>query len=130
MSARNVKVVRHSLEHYLTTGEPAWATLHGDIEVHDHDVMDAGEYRGHAGFQRWLEDWSLPWSEFNLELQEFLSAGEQVIAVFRMTATGRASGVTVDRQDAMVFAFQGEKIVRLDYFNNRAQALAQAGLTE
>jgi hypothetical protein len=47
-----------------------------------------------------------------------------------MTATGRASGVTVDRQDAMVFAFQGEKIVRLDYFNNRAQALAQAGLTE
>ena len=47
-----------------------------------------------------------------------------------MTAIGRASGVTVERQDAMVFAFRDGEIVRLDYFNNRAQALEQAGITE
>jgi ketosteroid isomerase-like protein len=92
--------------------------------------MDAGEYRGAAGFRRWLEDWGAPWSEFSLEPQEFLSAGDRVVAVFAMTAIGRASGVTVERQDAMVFAFRDGQIVRLDYFNNRAQALEQAGITE
>jgi ketosteroid isomerase-like protein len=130
MSAQNIELVRRSLEHYLTTGEPAWSTLNEDIEVHDHDVMDAGEYRGAAGFRRWLEDWGAPWSEFSLEPQEYLSAGDRVVAVFRMTAIGRASGATVERQDAMVFELQDGQIVRLDYYNNRAQALEAVALEE
>ena len=128
MSAESVELVRSSLEHYLTTGEPAWETLHEDIEVHDHDVMDAGEYRGAAGFQRWLEDWAEPWSEFSLEPEQYLDAGDQVVAVLRMTATGKASGVTVARQDAMVCTMRDGRMVRLDYYNNPAQALEQAGL--
>src|ERR1017187_5551294 len=33
-----------------------WRT-HDEVEVRDHDIMDASDYRGHAGFGRWLEDW-------------------------------------------------------------------------
>jgi ketosteroid isomerase-like protein len=128
MSERDVEVVRSALERYLATGEPAWEMTHADIEVRDHDIMDAGEYRGHAGFRRWLEDWAGPWSEFNLEPQEYLDAGQEVVAILRMTATGRASGVTVEREDAMVFRVEGGQIVRLDYYNNPSQALGQVGL--
>jgi hypothetical protein len=47
-----------------------------------------------------------------------------------MKATGRGSGVTLDRQDAMVAEMQDRKAVRVDYYNNRAEALKAVGLKE
>src|SRR3984893_15016824 len=128
MSAESVELVRSSLEHYLTTGEPAVDTLNEDIEAPDHYVMNSGEYRGAAGFQRWLEDWAGPWSEFSLEPEQYLDAGDQVVAEPQPRASGKASGVTVARQDAMVCTMRDGRMVRLDYYNNPAQALEQVGL--
>jgi ketosteroid isomerase-like protein len=130
MSQETIGLIQASLERFAATGEPAWDTLHEEVEVHDHDIMDAGEYRGHAGFGRWLEDWASAWSEFSMEPQEFLDADERVVAVIRMKAKGQGSGVEVERQDAIVFEVLGGKIKRLDYYNNRAQALEAVGLTE
>ena len=130
MSQETIGLIQASLERFAATGEPAWDTLHEEVEVHDHDIMDAGEYRGHAGFGRWLEDWASAWSEFSMEPQEFLDADERVVAVIRMKAKGQGSGVEVERQDAMVFEVLDGKIKRLDYYNNRAQALEAVGLTE
>jgi hypothetical protein len=56
MSQEDVQIVQESLERFAATGEPAWDLLDEQVEVHDHDIMDAGDYRGHAGFGRWLED--------------------------------------------------------------------------
>jgi ketosteroid isomerase-like protein len=130
MSQETIGLIQASLERFAATGAPAWDTLHEEVEVHDHDITDAGEYRGHAGFGRWLEDWASAWSEFSIEPQEFLDADERVVAVIRMKAKGQGSGVEVERQDAMVFEVLGGKIKRLDYYNNRAQALEAVGLTE
>jgi ketosteroid isomerase-like protein len=131
MSQENVDIVRTGFEHFLTTGEPAWNTLHAEVEVHDHDILDAGEYRGLAGVGRWLEDWAAAWSEFSMEPEEFIDAGERVVVVLHMKATGRGSGVSVDRQDAMVWELgHDRKFVRIDYFNNRARALKAVGLEE
>jgi ketosteroid isomerase-like protein len=131
MSRENVELVRESLERFVATGEPAWDVLHEEIEVHDHDILDAGEYRGLAGVRRWFEDWSAAWSGFSMEPEEFIDAGERVVAVVRMKATGRGSGVSVDRQDAMVWEVGPDrKLVRVDYFNNREQAMKAVGLAE
>jgi len=40
MSRRNVELVRKGLEHFVATGEPAWDTLHEQVEVFDHDILD------------------------------------------------------------------------------------------
>ena len=45
------------------------------VEIHDHDILDAGEYRGHSGFTRWVEDWGTGLPIVSLELQEFIDAG-------------------------------------------------------
>ena len=50
------------------------------------------------------------------------------MVVFDVKATGRTSGVSVEREDAMVCRVQDGRIARIDYYNNRAQALAQVGL--
>jgi ketosteroid isomerase-like protein len=120
-----MRLVRRGLEHYLSTGEPAWDTLHEHVEVRDHDIMDGREYDGHADVRRWLfEDWSSAWSEFSLVPEEFIDVDdEHVISVFRLKATGRASGVAVERQDAMVWLVRDHLIMRIDYYNNKQQAL-------
>ena len=131
MSHENVEIVREALEQLLRTGEPAWDVIHEDVVVHDHDIPDASEYRGHAGVRRWLfEDWAAAWADFNLEPQEYVDVDENVIALFRLKATGRGSGVTVERLDAMVYKMRDGKIVRVDYYNNREQALKAVGLGE
>jgi ketosteroid isomerase-like protein len=128
MSQENVENVKAAVAHFGATGEPMWSTTATDIEVHDHDIPDAGVYRGHAGYVQWLEDWAGAWSEFSLEPEEFIDVGDRVVAVFRMRATGRGSGVTVERGDAMVVEVRDGKAVRLDYYNNQQQALRQVGL--
>ena len=130
MSQENVERLRTSLEYFVATGEPEWAVLDENVEVYDHDILDAGDYRGLAGYARWLEDFGAAWSEFSLAPEEYLDAGDCAIAVFRLRATGAGSGVTVERQDAMVCTMRESKVVRIDYFNDRAQALRAAGLAD
>jgi ketosteroid isomerase-like protein len=130
MSEENVEVVKRGFEHFMATGEPHWESFHREVEVHDHDTMDQGEYRGHAGVGRWLADWTAAWSEFSMEPEEFLDVGERVVMFFRMRATGVSSGLALERQDAMVFEVHDGRVVRLDYYNNRADALNAAGLAE
>lgn len=128
MSQENIALVEGLLARYMASGELSWDLMHEEIEVHDHDVMDAGEYRGHLGFARWLENWGVAWAEFSIEPEEFLDAGARVVVVFRVTATGRGSGVAVERQDAMVWEIRDGMAVRLDYYNSREQALGAVGL--
>jgi ketosteroid isomerase-like protein len=128
MTQANVDRLRRSVEHFVATGEPEWAVLDESVEVHDHDILDAGEYRGLAGYARWLEDWASAWAEFSLEPVEYLDAGESAIVVFHMRAKGAGSGITVERQDALVCRMRDLNAVRIDYYNNREQALEAAGL--
>src|SRR4051812_42204755 len=123
MSKEDVDLVRSGLEHFLATGEVLWSSLAEQVEVYDHDLPDAGEYRGHTGFARWLEDWATPWSQYSLRPEEYLDAGDRVVVVVRMSATGRGSGAEVEREDAIVYAVEDGEIARLDYYNNKQQAL-------
>jgi ketosteroid isomerase-like protein len=132
MSGENVELVRKSLEHFVATGEPAWDTLHEHVEARDHDIVDGREYRGHADVRRWLfKDWASAWSDYSTDPQEFIDVDdERVIAVSRVKATGRSSGVEIERQDAMVYVVRERPIVRLDYYNSKQQPLQAVGLEE
>jgi ketosteroid isomerase-like protein len=127
VSQQNVEIMRAQTDHFLARGEPLWSVFAEDIEVHDHDIMDASEYRGHEGVGRWLEDWSAAWSEFTMEPREYLDMGDSVVFIFLMRGTGRSSGVAIEREDAMVIEMRDGLATRVDYFNSRAQALEFAG---
>jgi ketosteroid isomerase-like protein len=128
MSRENVEVVERTLAEVMRTGEPEWELLDQAVEVHDHDIPDAGEYRGHQGFTRWLEDWGAAWEDFDMVPEEVVDGGERVALIVQMKATGKGSGVEVARQDGIVCTVREGKITRLDYFNSRAEALRAAGV--
>ena len=101
------------------------------MTIQDHDIPEAGEYFGHQGFGRWLdEDWGTAWSDWSLEPEEFIDAGNTVVVIAHLTATGRGSGLEVKRQDGLVYELRDGKITRLDYYNSKEQALEAAGLKE
>jgi ketosteroid isomerase-like protein len=127
MSERNIELIRRATEKFMA-GEPAWELLDPEVEIHDHDIPDADVYRGHEGFVRWVSQWADAWEDFRMEPEEFIDAGDKVVLVMRLFATGKGSGVPVERQDGIVYTMGDGRMVRIDYFNNRADALAAAGL--
>jgi ketosteroid isomerase-like protein len=129
MSQENVEIVRRALEGFVA-GEILWETMDEEVEIHDHDILDAGEYRGHSGFTRWVEDWGTGLPIVSLELQEFIDAGDAVVAVFLLKAKPRGSSVDVERRDGIVYRLRDAKIIRLDYYNSRRQAVEAAGLAQ
>jgi ketosteroid isomerase-like protein len=130
MSQENVDLVRHGFERYMASGEPPWDLFDREVEVHDHDTPDQGDYRGHEGVTRWLEDWGAAWADWNIEPEEFLDAGNSVVILIRMNTKGRGSGIEAQRNDALVYEIRDDMITRVDYYNDRTQALEAVGLDE
>jgi ketosteroid isomerase-like protein len=64
-----------------------------------------------------------------MDVEEVIEAGESgVVALIRIGVTGRESGISVEREDAVVYEVRDGLIVQVDYYNDRAVALAAAGL--
>jgi ketosteroid isomerase-like protein len=111
--------------------DTALGTLHPEAEIYDFDVPDAEIYRGHDGYFAWLERWSEGWETWRVEDLEVRAAGgDQAVALFRMVATGQASGIEVERLDAITYRILDDKIVRMAYYNDQQQALEAVGLDE
>jgi ketosteroid isomerase-like protein len=126
VTQENVALVRRLLECFIA-GEVLWDALDEAVVIHDHDILDAGEYRGHAGVMRWVEDWGAGLPVVSFDLQELIDAGDVVVAVILLKARGRDSSVDVERQDAIVYQFRDGRVTRFDYYNSRQQALEAVG---
>jgi ketosteroid isomerase-like protein len=126
MTQENVVLVRRLLKRFIA-GEVLWDALDEAVEIHDHDILDAGEYRGHVGVRRWVEDWGAGVPVVSFDLQELIDAGDMVVAVILLKARGRDSSVDVERQDAIVYQLRNGRVTRFDYYNSRQQALEAAG---
>ena len=70
------------------------------------------------------------WEDWGWDPEEFIEAGERVIAVLRVHAKGRHSGIDVEQLNAAVWTLRDGKCVRLDYYDSRDQALQAAGLRD
>jgi ketosteroid isomerase-like protein len=129
MSQENVEIVREAHRSFDATGAPMWDRIDSNTEIFDHDILDAGTYRGREGLARWLSDYAESWGHYELHLERVIDAGAKVVSLFRIRAVGAGSGVPVERDDAMVWTFHDGMLLRLDYFNDPAQALEAAGLS-
>jgi hypothetical protein len=91
MSRKNLELVRRATQHFQRTGEPWWEMLDPEIEIYDHDIPDAGEYRGADGFRAWVAHWGEAWESFSIEPEEYIDAGDQVVEVVRLSARGKGA---------------------------------------
>ena len=131
MLQENVEIVRRCYDAYGRGDlDSALAAFDPEIEIYDHDLPDSGEYRGLEGLFRWQADWESSWETWRWDPEEFIDAGDRVVAVLRVHAKGRGSGVDVERVDGAVWTLRDGKLIRLDYYGSKAEALAAVGLRD
>jgi ketosteroid isomerase-like protein len=89
----------------------------------------AASYRGREGFLSMWEDWDSAWAgHAQWEPKELLDLGDRLLMLGRMRGTGGASGITVDREVAVVWSLKNGKIIREEQYLEPVDALEAVGL--
>jgi ketosteroid isomerase-like protein len=99
------------------------ALMHPDAEWHwPPGMADSGIFRGKEEIRRGVDTWTEPWGEFQMEPVELLERGEDVLAVVRYRARGRASGMEIDEHVAHLWEFREDLAVRMRMFGDVRKA--------
>jgi ketosteroid isomerase-like protein len=93
-------------------------------------TIEGGAYTGREGMDRYVEHYDEAWEEFRVEIDEYRPAGDRVLALGRLWATGRGSGVPVSTPVWAVIELRDGKMSRTRVHLDRAEAFRAAGLEE
>jgi len=140
VSEENVALVRRNYEVVNAIGRTGdefvdpedlapdlWASLAPDIELHGRpDVPDARVYRGREATKEFWRMLQEVWAELRWEPLEIIDLGHAVVVETRIAALGRGSDLPIEADETDVFWFRDGKIVRLQGFPTKAEALEAA----
>ena len=104
-----------------------------DPEVEWHTARedpDATVYFGIDGIRQMIERWSAVITDMRGIPEEFIDAGDRVFVWQRTIGRGVASGVEVVWEGAYVWTLRDRKVVRVQIFFDRGDALEAAGLRD
>jgi ketosteroid isomerase-like protein len=90
--------------------------------------VDSTVFHGREGVARGAEEWIGAFTGYWLEADDLIEAGDCVVLLFREGGAGKASGVQVEEEGALLFRVRGGLIVSAQGFTDRAEGLRAAGL--
>jgi ketosteroid isomerase-like protein len=132
MSQENVEFVRQAMEvansrdfdalDELATADYEWHTTPG--------LPGGGVHRGRDAVKAYMREYLDMWETYTLEDERLIDAGEQVVQLCQLHATGKGSGVALTVPIAYVHTFRDGKFARSMVFPHHAEALEAAGLSE
>ena len=134
MSQENVEVVRSMYRSFNTLAAG------GDIEAYVREMWDPDcEYqpveeqepiRGHEALVRWHERWFEAWSEFHADVDELIPREQVVMAAINVRGVGAESSTEVSQRMFNVCECRNGKILRMQEYLERDDALEAVGLSE
>ncbi len=93
-------------------------------------LPDAENYHGRAGVRAWFEKVGETFGKVQWEAEEVVESGERLLVGLKLQATGRASGIEGEFRIFQVWTIRDSKLVRLESYLSRDEALEAAGLEE
>jgi ketosteroid isomerase-like protein len=132
MSQENVEVVRRATDAWNRRDLATWlASLSADAEIDWSRSRgpQKGVYRGHREF---VDFWDVFWETFEdvqVELHGFTEVGSEVVASNTAHLRGR-EGIEVVARSTFVWTVENGQITRFGMFQERAEALEAARLSE
>jgi ketosteroid isomerase-like protein len=129
MSKENVEVVRHLWDAY-TRGDFDRVIALSDpyvvlVSLEEGPLYGSDAVR--ANYARWMEAWE---EEPETTAEEVISTGDHVFVIAHFQGRGRGSGVRVEQRLYEVYTLRNGRILRVDEFSDRAEALEAVGLRE
>ena len=132
MSQENVEIVR-SLTERINAGDVDGVLdfIHPDLVLYaPDDEPEAGVYRGHEGWREVAGFWNDSFDDYHVEIEELIDAGEYVVVIGLVTATGHSSGARVEDRAVWLWRFRDGLGIECREFRTKEEALEAAGLRE
>lgn len=133
MSAENVETLRQGFE-ALNSGdiERILEFAHPDFEgvVSPEFSAEPDTYRGHEGMRRYVETFQDAMDEIRFEADQVWDAGACVVALVRVTARGKQTGIPVEQRMAQLWTMRDGKAIGVRTYSSLRQALKDAGIAE
>jgi ketosteroid isomerase-like protein len=130
MSRENLEVVREHIENTNSRNfEAVMAGYDPNVElvVSDDVAVDPGVYRGAEAVGEWFGSWFRTFAPgYRLEITELTPVNAAVVVTLDHRGVGRLSGVEVTTRYHNAYWFRESKIVRIELFRDRADALDAA----
>jgi ketosteroid isomerase-like protein len=137
MSQDNVEIVREIYERFREGDFRASADL---LDPHVVLVLGpefgpefpgGGTYLGAEAVTAYTRENLLgPWADFTMKAEEILAVGDSVLVGARQRGVGRTSGAPTELHYFTIWSFRGCKVIRIESFRERAEALEAVGLSE
>lgn len=87
-------------------------------------------YHGHAGVRTFWRAWLAAWEVARFEYEELIDAGDAVVAILTQHLRGRTSGLAAEwKSYGQVWTLRDGKVVRVEFFMTRAEALEAVGMS-
>ena len=126
--AANVEVARQAIDAFNRRDVDAMRALGDEDFVYDWSRSRGpiqGVYRGPDGFMEFAhEQWDM-FSEMHIERQELIPRRNHVVVPITVRARGRGD-ISVSANSAMLYTFEGGRLVRIAMYQGREEALAAA----
>ena len=128
MSKENVEIVREAWDAYSRGDYDRIAGFHDPhiVVITLEDGVLYGNDAVLANYKRWNE----AWERAETTLEEVIGHGDRVFVAARFHARGRASGVEVETRLYEVYTVRDGKVLRIDEYATRDEAIEAAGLRE
>jgi ketosteroid isomerase-like protein len=108
--------------------ESTLALVHSDIEWRTYLVPGpgGGNYRGYDGVRELWADVRNIFVDYRNDPEQMIEIGDKVVSFICIRGRGARSGVEVEARIAHVFTFHEGKILRVESFEDREEALRTA----
>jgi ketosteroid isomerase-like protein len=135
MSEENVEVVRGIYDAVARRDDVTPYEVYAEDIVWDLSnsrralLLTQPVYQGHEGVRQFWREGLSVFGEVDFEVEDLIEAGDQVLAVIHEREVGRASGVPVETTHLAVWTLADGKVIQMQVFDDRQQALEAAGLS-
>jgi ketosteroid isomerase-like protein len=130
MSQEQVEIVR---DQFAATNERDFARAMSyyaeDVElvVHPDAFLDNGRFEGREAVGEWFADWFRTFEPgYSFDIEEALDLDDLVLLVASHRGRGRTSGAEVRGRTGYLYRVRDGKIVCVELYSSRAEALAAA----
>ena len=132
MSQANVEIVRAVIAAYRREDQATLRKLTApDIAVSTRpDQPDPWQRHGVAAIEQVGAEWVEAWSDHTFEPTSFTESGDFVLVSMHESGRGRSSGVQIETDAMFVFTVSDGKVVRMQVFGSKDEALKAVGLEE
>jgi ketosteroid isomerase-like protein len=132
MSDQRVETVKRIYEGWADGDFKTGASHYDDqvLFVLGPEFPDAGSYLGTEALADYTRDLLKHWTRFTVEAERIVGTGDSVLADILQRGVGESSGIETEIRYFQLWSFRGEKVIRIEGFRERADALDAAGIAD